>query len=162
MRMLRLLMVASLLVIAGCAAEEDSGGGVGPVPADEAQVAITYTVDGTSFAGDHQIVEGPVTVTFSNETDSEALVAVFRYQTGSPALAKELEFLDEGERGVPSGGLPVEGWVDVDFADEGDLVPGTFSRTMDLVPGTYLFDVGSEDFLTTGLWRAAVIEVVAK
>jgi hypothetical protein len=33
---------------------------------------------------------------------------------------------------------------------------------MDLVPGTYLFDIGPEDFMTTGLWRMAVIEVVAK
>ncbi len=33
---------------------------------------------------------------------------------------------------------------------------------MDLGPGTYVFDVGHEHFHTTGLWRAAVIEVIAK
>jgi hypothetical protein len=33
---------------------------------------------------------------------------------------------------------------------------------MDVVPGTCLFDFGPEDFMTTGLWRAAVIEVVAE
>lgn len=31
---------------------------------------------------------------------------------------------------------------------------------MDLGPYTYIFDSGPEDFMTAGLWRIAVIEVV--
>jgi hypothetical protein len=42
-----------------------------------------------------------------NETTTTPLLAVFGYETGSDALAEELAFLEEGERGVPSGALPV-------------------------------------------------------
>ena len=159
MRFLSLGLAVSLSLVAmGCGSDDVSSDG--PVAADEAQIEITYTDDGTSFVGDHEIIEGTVTVTFVNETDSEALMAVFGYETGSAALAEELEFLDEGERGVPSGALPVAGSFDIDF-ERPPLVPCTQTWTMDVVPGTYLFDFGPEDFMTTGLWRAAVIEVVA-
>ncbi len=134
----------------------------GPVAADEARIEITYTEDGTSFVGDRKVIEGTVTVTFSNETDSVAIVAVLGYGTGSAALAEELEVLEEGNRVVTSA-PPAAGFVEVDFEGAGEPVtPGGHTWTMDLGPGTYLFDVGPEDFHTAGLWRAAVIEVVAK
>ena len=132
----------------------------GPVPTGEAQIEITYTDDGTSFVGDHEIIEGTVTVTFSNETDSAAVVAFFGYDTGSAALAEEMEFLAEGNRGVPIG-APAAGFFEVDLEGQDELAPGSHTWTVDLGPGTYLFDVGPEDFHTAGLWRAAVIDVVA-
>ncbi len=62
-----------------------------------------------------------------------------------------------------TGAPPTAGFVEVEFEGSGDLVtPGGHTWTMDLQPGTYLFDVGPEDFHTAGLWRAAVIEVVAE
>ena len=150
-----LLTVAVGLVVASC--------GGGPVEADEALIEMTYTDDGTSFTGDREVIEGTVTVTFANETTTTPLLAVFGYETGSEALAEELAFLEEGERAVPSGVLPVTGSFDIEWdMGDGDLGPGSHTWTMDLVPGTYLFDIGPEDFMTTGLWRMAVIEVVAK
>jgi hypothetical protein len=151
-----IIVVAGVAVIAWLLTDEE-----GPVAADEARIEMTYSGDGTSYVGDHEIIEGTVTVTFSNETTSPPILAVFGYETGSEALAEELEFLEEGDRGVPSGTLPVAGFFDVDF-DAGELAPGSHTWTMDLGPGTYLFDVGPEDFMTTGLWRIAVIEVVAE
>lgn len=148
-----LLALAVGLVVASCAG--------GPVEANEALIEMAYTDDGTSYTGDREIIEGTVTVTFANETTTTPLLAVFGYETGSDALAEELAFLEEGERGVPSGALPVTGFFDIEF-DPGDLGPGSHTWSMDLVPGTYLFDIGPEDFMTTGLWRMAVIEVVAK
>jgi hypothetical protein len=157
-----LVAVIAIIVIVGVAVlawimTNDEG----PVAADEAQIEMTYTDDGTSFVGDHKITEGTVTVTFSNETTTTPEFVVFGYETGSEALAEELEFLEEGDRGVPSGTLPAAGFFDVDF-DPGELVPGSHTWTMELRPGTYIFDVGPEDFMTTGLWRIAVIEVVAE
>lgn len=132
----------------------------GPVKAEEAQIEMTYTGDEVSFVGDHEIIEGTVTVNFSNESTTTPILAVFGYETGSEALAQELEFLAEGERGVPNGDLPVTGFFEVDF-DLGDgPVPGSHTWTIDLAPGTYIFDVGPGD-VTTGFWRIAVIEVVA-
>jgi hypothetical protein len=76
-----------------------------------------------------------------------------------------MKFLDEGERGVPVG-LPVEPYVGIELNEQlrldgtGGLVePGTHGWVMDLKTGTYIFDVGPEDFHDTGLWRAAVFEV---
>lgn len=158
------VLVAAIVVLVGIAVVAwvltNDGG---PVPADEAQFEMTFTDDGTSFVGDHAIIEGNITVTFSNETDGTAMLAVWGYETGSAALAEELEFLAEGELGVPGGPLPVAGFFEPEFEiPGGDPVPGSHTWTMELRPGTYLFDVGPADFMTTGLWRAAVIEVVAE
>jgi hypothetical protein len=150
--------VVAVIVVAGAVAVLMYNDG-GPVPADEARIELTYGDDGTSFVGDHEIIEGTLTVTFVNETTTTPLLAVFGYETGSDALAQELAFLGEGERGVPGGGLPAGGFFDIEF-EPGDLGPGSHTWTMDLIPGTYLFDIGPEDFLTAGLWRMAVIEVV--
>jgi len=157
-----LAAVVAIIVLVGVAVlawimSDDKG----PVAADEARIEMTYTDDGTSFVGDREIIEGTVTVTFSNETDNVAIMAVFGYETGSAALAEELKFLEQGNRGVPSG-LPVEGFFEIDFEGQGDLRPGSHTWMTYLGPGTYLFDLGPEDFHTTGLWRAAVIEVVAE
>ena len=157
-----LAVVVAIIVLVGVAVvawvmRDDEG----PVAADEAQIEITYTDDGTSFVGDHEIIEGTVTVAFSNETDSVAIVAMFGYESDSAGLAEELEFLEEGDLGVPVG-APEAGYFEVDIEGSDDVAPGSHTWTMDLGPGTYVFDVGPEDFHTTGLWRAAVIEVVAK
>lgn len=134
----------------------------GPVAADEAQIEMTYSGDAVSYVGDHEVIEGTLTVTFTNETDAPAMFIVFGYETGTEALAEELEFVGEGDRAVPSGPDPVAGFFDVDFEYSGDISePGSHTWTMDLAPGTYIFDVGPDDFMTTGLWRLAVIEVVA-
>jgi hypothetical protein len=132
------------------------------VAADDAQIEITYTEDGTTYVGDREIIEGTATVTFSNETDGEAVVALLRYETGSAALAEELEFLEEGNRVVTGDKPPTAGFDDVDLEGSGGLVPGSHTWTVDLEPGTYLFDLGPVDFHTTGLWRAAVFEVVGE
>ena len=112
--------------------------------------------------GDHKIIEGTATLTFSNETSAPVILAVFGYETGSTALATELAVGEEGESFIPRGGLPAAGIFDVDIDQAGDLEPGSHTLTIDLRPGTYIFDAGPGDFMTTGLWRVAVIEVVAK
>jgi hypothetical protein len=151
-----IIVLVGLAVVAWVMRDDE-----GPVATDEAQIEITFGDDGTSFVGDREITEGTVTVAFSNETDSVAIVALFGYTPGSAGLAEELEFLEEGDRGVPIG-TPEAGYFEVDIEGSDDVAPGSHTWTMDLEPGTYLFDVGPEDFHTTGLWRAAVIEVVAK
>ena len=40
--------------------------------------------------------------------------------------------------------------ADIELGEPG---PGSHAWTMDLTRGTYIFDVGPEDFMTTGLWR---------
>lgn len=143
------------LVVASC--------GGGPVEADEAQIEMTYSQDGTSYTGDREIVEGTVTITFQNETNSPATWSVWGYETGSVALAEELAFLEEGQKGVPPAPEPVPGFYAIDYEWPDDIgEPGTQTWTVDLAPGTWIFDVGPADFRTTGLWRAAVIEVVAE
>ena len=132
--------------------------GEGPVAADESRIEITYTGDGTSYTGDRDIIEGTVTITFKNESNEPLVQAVFGFETGSEGLAQELEFLEEGESGVPTGVDPVTGWFETEYPEQ--LSPGSTTWKMDVVPGTYLFDVGPDDFMTTGLWRAAIIEVV--
>lgn len=133
----------------------------GPVPADQARIEFTFTGDGTSFLGDREIIEGTVTVEFSNKTDDRAVVAVLEYQTGSAALASELEVIEEGGMVVTSD-PPTAGFEWVEAEGMNDLGPGGHTWTMDLEAGnTYLIDVGPEGFHTKGLWRAAVIEVVA-
>ena len=127
----------------------------------EAQVAITYTGSGTTYVGGDEFIEGTVTIRLSNETDSEAIVVLLRYETGSAALAEELEVVEEGSRLV-TGELPTAGYDEVDLEGSGALLPGSHTWAVDLQPGTYLFDVGPLDFHTTGLWRAAVFEVVSE
>jgi len=162
MKMQLLALIAVSFLVTGCGDDDDSGGGAGAAPADEAQIEITFTGDGTTFVGDRRIIEGNVTVRFSNESDGRTIVAVLGYETGSEALADELEVLAEG-RSVVTGDLPTEGYFEVEFEGQGDLVPGSHTWTMDLGPGnTYLIDVGPEGFHTEGLWRAAVIEVLAE
>ena len=59
-------------------------------------------------------------------------------------------------------GLPVEGYSEIELEGSGALAPGSHTWTVDLQLGTYILDVGPPDFHTTGLWRAAVFEVVAE
>jgi hypothetical protein len=59
-------------------------------------------------------------------------------------------------------GLPAEGYVEVELEGSGELAPGIHTWTVDLEPGTYLFDVGPPSFHTTGLWRAAIIKVLGE
>ena len=127
---------------------------------DEAKIDITYTGDGTTYSGDRNIVEGTVTIMFSNESEGGAIGILLWYETGSAALAEELDFLEEeGAKGVPIG-EPAEGYVEIELEGVGDLAPGGHTWTVDLKPGTYIFDVGPPGFHATGLWRAAIIEVV--
>ena len=136
--------------------------GDGSVAADQAQIEMTYTGEGTSYVGDREITQGgPATVTFSNETTEKVYVDVLRYETGSDELAEELALVEEGNSVVPSG-PPGAGYVRAWSGGLGGLEPGSHTWTMDLEPGTYVFDAGPEDFMTTGLWRLAVIEVVAE
>lgn len=150
-----LLIVAVALVVAAC--------GGGPVAADQAQIEMTYADQGTSFVGDRVIIEGAVTITFTNESDAPVTWSIWGYETGSEALAAEMAFLEEGEKGVPTTPTPVAGFYVIDQEYPDDIgEPGTRTWTLDLAPGTWIFDVGPEDFRTTGLWRAAVIEVVSR
>lgn len=132
----------------------------GPVAAADARIEMTFTDDGTTYVGDHQIIEGTATVTFSNETTGPVTLKAFGYETGSAALYEELEYLGEGDAGVPSGLDPAEGLFDPDVG--GEYAPGNHTWTIDLIPGTYLFDASTGDVMTTGLWRVAVIEVVSR
>lgn len=130
-----------------------------PVAAGEAQIDITYTDSGTTYVGDREIIEGTATIGLSNQTASEAIVVLLRYETGSAALAEELQLVEEGSRLV-TGELPTAGYDEIDLAGSGVLAPGIHTWAVDLEPGTYLFDVGPLDFHTSGLWRAAIFEVV--
>ncbi len=130
-----------------------------PVAAAEARIEMTFTDDGTSYVGDHQIIEGTATITFSNETTGPVTLMAFGYETGGAALAEELEFLKEGDNGVPSGLDPAEGFFDPEIG--GEYEPGDHTWTIDLIPGTYIFDASTGDVMTTGLWRVAVIEVLS-
>ena len=177
---LRFLLSFSLavLLLAGCSEDADDSadttlapttttttlesGGV-PVAPDEAQIEMTYTDDGVSYFGDRVIVEGTVAITFTNETDAPATWSVWGYETGSEALAEELAFLAEGSKAVPINPLPVAGYFAIDYEWPDDVgEPGSQVWKVHLVPGTWIFDVGPESFRSTGLWRAAVIEVVAE
>ena len=149
-----IFVVAAIVAIAWVMTSSDE-----PVPADEAQIEMTFTADGTSYVGDHEIVEGIATITFSNETAGPVTLMAFGYETGSAALADELEFLAEGESGVPSGVDPAEGFFDPNIG--GDFEPGEHTLTADLRPGTYIFDASTGDVMTTGVWRIAVFEVVS-
>jgi hypothetical protein len=149
-----LLPASMALVIVSC--------GGGPVEAGEAQIEITFSDDGTSYTGDREIVTGTVTVTFINESDGPATWSVWGYETGSDALAEELAFLEEGMKAVPTTPLPLPGYFEIDYEWPDDIGEvGTQTWTVELAPGTWIFDVGPESFRVTGLWRAAVIEVVA-
>lgn len=130
----------------------------GPVPAEDARIDVTFTGTGTSFVGDRVITEGTATMSFTNGLDAPGMLYVMRYETGSPALAEELEFVAEGGSVVTSD-APTPGFVEV--LGEWPVPPGTHTYTVDLLAGnTYLFDAGPEDFHQAGLWRMAVIEVV--
>lgn len=133
----------------------------GAVAADDASVEITYTDDGTSYTGDRVITDGTVTVIVSNESDGVVIAALFWYESGSEALAEEMSFLNEGEKGIPVG-LPADGYTEIELDGSGELSPGTHTWTVDLQPGTYIFDVGPMEYHTTGLWRAAVFDVVSQ
>lgn len=151
-----------LCVLALVMATTASCGG-GPVAAEEAQIEMTYTGEGTSYVGDREIIEGgPVTVTFSNDTTEKVYVDVLRYETGSDGLAYELAWLQEGNNVVPSSPMPIEGYTRAWSGGLSGLEPGSHTWTMDLEPGTYLFDAGPADYMTTGFWRVAVIEVVTE
>ncbi len=154
------LAIVAVIVVAGIAVGvwlmvSDEG----PVAADEAQMEMAFTGDGTSYVGDHEIVEGTATITFSNETSGSVTFMAFGYETGSAALAEELEFLEEGENGVPSGVDPAEGFFDPNVG--GELAPGEHELTAELQPGTYIFDAAAGDVMTNGVYRVAVIEVVS-
>lgn len=145
------VLAMSATVFVGCATANE-----GPVAADKAQIEMTYTDDGTSYEGDRKIIQGTASVTFSNETAGAISVDVFRYETGSDGLAEELALVQEGNRAVLTG-PPVAGFNREFFQT---FQPGSNTWTMTLIPGTYIFDAGPSDYITTGLWRLAVIEVV--
>ena len=129
----------------------------GQCPPTRPSIEITYTDDGTSFVGDREIIEGTVTVTFSNETDSAAVVAFFGYDTGSAALAEEMEFLAEGDRACRLG-HPPRASKSTSKARM-SLRPGaTPGRDLDPAPTCSMWVPRTS---TAGLWRAAVIDVVA-
>lgn len=133
-----------------------------PVSADEPLIDITFTDSGTTYVGDREIIEGTATITFSNETDNVTVAALLRYETGSAALAEELASLEEGNHAVPGDEPPTAGFEMINLEGSSVLAPGSHTWTVDLELGTYLFDVGPLDFHTTGLWRAAVLEVVGE
>lgn len=164
MRFSSIGVAVTLSVLAmGCGGDNDSSGAGEPVPADEAQIEFTFVGDGATFVGDREIVEGTVTVLFSNESDGAARPTFLGYETGSNALAEELEVMDEGGT-VVTRDAPTDGYYEVEFDGLGEAVaPGSYSWGMELVAGyTYLIDVGAEDFHVSGMWRPAVIEVVAE
>lgn len=139
----------------------------GPVAAADAHIEIGYTGEGTSYEGDRQIIEGVATFTFTNDSDGRAAVGFFWYEPGSTSLVVEMESLEAGERAVLEG-PPAEPYVEIELdeplrqeASDGLVEPGSYTWTQRLEPGTYIFDVGNEDFHVTGLWRAAVLEVVS-
>lgn len=148
------VVVAGIAAVAWLMTSDD-----GPVAANEAQIEMAFTADGTSYVGDHEIVEGTATITFSNETTGPVTLMAFGYETGSAALAEELEFLEEGENGVPSGVDPAEGFFDPNIG--GDYEPGEHTFTAELQPGTYIFDAATGPVMTSGVYRVAVIEVVS-
>jgi len=133
---------------------------IASVAAGTAHIEMTYSGNRTSCVGDRTIFEGTVTVLFRNDGDAPLKLDVFGYESGSGALAEELAFLDEGGQGVPSSVLPAAGFFRVVSEIPAELEPGTTTWTMDLVPGTYIFDVSEGAALVDGLWRVAVIEVV--
>ena len=164
MRLLSIGVAVSLSILAlGCGSDDDSSGTAEPVPADEAQLEFTFAGDGASFAGDREIAEGAVIVLFSNESDGAAIFTILGYESGPDALAEELEVMEEGGTVVTSD-APTDGYFEAEFEDLGEAVaPGDYSWMVDLVAGnTYLFDVGAEDFHVSGMWRPAVISVVAE
>ena len=173
-----LSFVVVLLLVAGCSTDDGeeaaattstaaestttvTEAATTPVAAGEAQIDITYADSGTTYVGDREIREGTATVTFANETGAEAIVILMRYETGSAALAEELELVEEGGVLVTPD-PPTAGYDEIDLEGSGALMPGSYNWTVDLEPGTYLFDVGPLDFHTTGLWRAVVFEVVSQ
>jgi hypothetical protein len=122
MRLLSIGLAVSLSLSAmGCSGDDDASDTGGPVPADEARVEITFTGDGASFVGDREIAEGAVTVVFSNESDSAARFAILGYETGSDALAEELEVMDEGDA-VVTRDAPTDGYFEVGFDGLGEAV----------------------------------------
>lgn len=140
----------------------------GPVAAADAQIEIGYTDEGVWYIGDRQIVEGSAAFSFRNESDDGAVPVLLWYESGSTALAEVLEVVEEGERVIVGRRPPPEPYVEIELDEQlqwdsagGLVVPGSYTWTQVLEPGTYIFDVGPEDFHQTGFWRAAVIEVVA-
>lgn len=153
-------LIAIILVVGAAVVVWIATSGQGPVAASDAQLEMTLTDEGSAFVGDHEIVEGTATITFTNETAGPVTFMAFGYETGSVALAEELGFLEEGDYGVPIGVDPAEGFFDPDIG--GEFEPGEHTLTADLQPGTYIFDASTGDVMTAGLWRVAVIEVVSE
>lgn len=131
-------------------------GGDGPVAAANAQVEVTFTGDATSYLGDREIIEGTVELKYVNSATTPAWLALHRYETGSDALAVELDFLLEGENGLPGERAP-----SADFQLLEWFAQGSHAVSVPLLPGTYLVDVGPDWDGPTHVYRAVVIEVVS-
>jgi hypothetical protein len=151
--------VAAAVVIVGAAAGiwfmlYDSG----PVAAADARIEMTFSGDGTSYSGDRKIVEGTARFTLFNESTERLALLAHRYDPGSTDLAADPGEVQEGIRFLPGAHEVPESAIEL---LEFEISPGSRTWTLDLRPGIYLFDVGYGNYQATGVWRAAVIEVVS-
>jgi hypothetical protein len=128
----------------------------GPVAAEDAQIEVTFTGDGTSYSGDREIVEGTARITLINESTELLEFGVVRIDPGSQELPADLAEL-----------LEPTFFVDWDAAEVlavwEDIPTGSETWTLELRPGIYLLELSysSESAQTSRTYRAGVIEVVA-
>lgn len=66
---------------------------------------------------------------FSNESEREAIGVLLWYETGSAALAEELQVLEEGAKGVLVG-TPAEPHEEIELEGVWGLTPGSHSWTV--------------------------------
>jgi hypothetical protein len=147
---------AAVLIVIGAGVTWAVATDGGPVAAGDARIEVTFTGDGTSYLGDRVIIEGTIELTYINEATTPAWLALHRYDTGSDALAAELDFLQEGENARPGDKAPGSDFQLLEVYEQ-----GRHAVTIALLPGTYLIDAGPDWDEPTHVYRVAVIEVVA-